>query len=743
MSKKFLKTLLVFSALFCVLLFAACQKKSPPAEFPDLTVVKEPTLSFTLLEDDTYSVSKGTLGGAIEIEVPAVYNGKPVTAIAASGFSGAVLSKITLPDTIKTIGQNAFSGCMNLDDITLPSSVRVIEAGAFKECISLISFTVPEGVTSLGSQVFYNCRNLESISLPCTLQTVGTGAFDVIGEDTRTDPHKLSYYELDGDLYLGNAENKRLLLVKMGNSLNTSYTVHSDTHIIYNYAFEYSDLTSLTLHDKVTQIGAYALRSCKSLTSIHIPDSVVAVSEGAFYYCTALESITGMNGILSIGSDAFYNCRKLATLHLGTTLQEIGSYALYNTPRLQLTVRDDLCYIGNAENPYLVLVRPNVKTLDTYQISENTKIIYQSAFSGCTNLLTLTVPNGVHTIGAYAFRNCTKLKDLSLPTSLTTLDEYVFYGCKAFTELTIPKSVTKIGDAILSGCTSLATLSLPFVGQYGNGKGVLVFGYVFGASDYASQRSRIPKTLKSVIITGGKTIGHAAFANCTTIQNLTLPNTLKVMETSTFYCADSIKNIYIDDLVNWCDIQFATSESNPLSLGCSLYVNGKKLENLVIPDAVTSIRPYAFFGYTGITSLTVGDATTEIGTEAFKNCSGLATVTLGSGVKAIGTAAFEDCKALTDIKLSEGLEVIGDSALRRCVLLEKITLSASLKRIGKGAFKDCDALKGVTFKEKSDWFTADNPHLAYGESIHVWFKKKNAANLSTDMTDLYWFRYEQ
>lgn len=740
MLRKIISLLLALSLLCSVLLLASCQKEPPEAVFPDLTVVEKPSLSFKLLEDGTYSVSVGTLDGAVEIEVPAVYEGKPVTTIAASGFADAVLSKITLPDSITTIGANAFADCISLEEITLPTSVQTIGANAFKGCLALSSFTVPEGVTTIGKHAFYNCKSLENLTLPSTLHTVGANAFAVIGEDTRTDPHKLSYYELDGDLYLGNSTNKRLVLIKMGNSLNTSYTVHSDTRVIYSYAFEGSALTTLALHDKVTNIGSYALSGCESLKSIHIPDTVTTIGEGAFYYCTALESITGMNGVKTIDDRAFYNCRNLSTLDLGNDLKKIGSNALGYTLSLPLKEENNIYYIGSKKNPYLVLVRAGNKTLQSYPINGNTKIIYNSAFANCSNVLALTVPNGVHRIGEEAFRGCKKLKILTLPTSLLTLDNQAFYGCKALSELTIPTSVTTMGDSILSGCTSLAKLSLPFVGQYGNGQGNVLFGYVFGVSDHTLQRTRVPASLRSVIIAGGNTIGFAAFADCISIENLTLPNTLKVVEGSAFYCTESLKNIYIDDIAGWCDIQFATSESNPLSAGCSLYVNGEKLENLVIPDAVTTIRPYTFFGCTSITSLTVSDATAEIGTQAFKDCKKLQTATLGSGVKTIGTSAFENCNAMTEITLSENLEVIGDSALRRCALLEKVTLPATLAYIGSSAFKDCDMLKSVTFKEKSGWFTADNSTLAYGESVRVWFKKKNATNLSVDMTDLYWFR---
>ncbi len=774
MAKKVLSVILALLLLGSTILLAACEKTPPPVDEPtddDILSSDKPTLSFTLLDDGTYSVSKGGLGYANEIVIPETYEGKPVTKIAASGFSGAICDKITIPASITEIGAGAFSGCTSITTIELPAAIEVIPTNAFSGCIylesftvpanvkeigdsafqgctSLTTFTVPEGVTTLGANVFYNCKNMKSISLPSTLRSVGAMAFAVIGEDPETEPYELEYYErgelafyeLDGDLYLGNEQNPRVVLIKMGNAENTSYTVHSDTRVIYNYAFYDSALTSVTLHDNIGNIGARAFYSVSYLTSIHIPDSVTVIDEYAFAYCSRLITVTGMNKIVTIGDQVFRNCGNLKSLSIGSTLETIGVNVFSNAPALQLTVEGNISYIGNSENPHLILLRVTDKTQESYEIHEDTKIIYQSAFSYCNNLWEIEIPNNVFKIGHYAFYSCKALGSITLPDSVTVIEEYAFYGCSRLSSAVVPDSVTYIGTNTFGNCTNLTTITLPFVGQTASGAGSRLFGYIFGASSIAQHPTHVPSSLKNVILTSCTTIGTSAFSDCENIVSITLPSTLKVIEPSAFFFAKGLKRLYINDIAAWCNVDISVHNSSPMANGGTLYLNDKKVTDLVIPDTVTTIKPYTFYGCTSITSLTMGDSVTEIGDDAFANCTELATVTMGNGVKMIRSSAFENCKSMTELTLSQTLEVLDSSALRGCVLLESVVLPKTLTFIGDHAFKNCDALKSVTFKGKWNWCTSDSRTATDGDTIRVWSKSKNATNLTADYMEYYWIR---
>lgn len=774
MFKKIASLLLACLMLCPLLLLTAC-KDEPDETDPGSTETEdfsdlldkfadpEPTLEFTLLDDGTYSVSKGGLGFKKEIVIPESYEGKPVTQIAPSGFRSASLTKITIPDSITVIGTSAFAGCtavkeivlppnitaipnnafedcIYLERLTIPAKVTAIGDAAFKGCIALTSFTVPEGVTAIGSSAFFGCKKLETLSLPSTLKTVGNDAFAVIGAETRTEPHSLSYYELDGNRYLGNADNPRLVLIQLGDLSALSYTAHENTRVIYDYALCDSALQSVTLHDKISCIGYYALGNCHALTSLHIPDSVTVINGYAFYYCTGLKEVTGLNGILTLGSCVFYRCSQLQSISLGSTLSTIGVNVFNGTPALKTTAENSLSYIGNSENPYLILLDATDTSLKAYEINPKTKIIYQYAFSGCKSLQEIVIPESVYKIGHGAFRGCSALNYIRMTDGLAVIEERAFANCIKLTAVKVPNSVTYIGLGTFEDCSNLANLSIPFVGQTSIGSGSGLLGYIFGATATKDHPYKVPKSLVTVSVTGSTTLRAGAFSDCTGITTVKLPATLKVIEAGAFFFAKGIKNLYIEDLAAWCAVEMSNINCNPMNYGATLYLNDRKLTEAVIPDTVTEIRPYTFYGCKSLISLTLSDSVTAIGNDAFYGCTALESADLGQSVTALGSSAFENCENLATVSLSKSLTHIGSSALRSCEALTELVLPGSLVFIGDRAFKDCDGLLAVTFEKKFSWITKDAKTDTKGDKVSVWFKKKNAANLTEDLVDLYWMR---
>lgn len=164
----------------------------------------------------------------------------------------------------------------------------------------------------------------------------------------------------------------------------------------------------------VTSIGYEAFNNCTGLTSITIPDSVTSIGSGAFRGCSGLTSITIPDSVTSIGNEAFYNCSSL-------------QYNLY----------DNAKYLGNSNNPYVVLIKATDKSIASCEINEKTKFIYDGAFEGCTGLTSVTIPD-----------------------SVTSISSSAFYNCKALTSITIPNSVTSIGGIAFGSCTSLAKINM-------------------------------------------------------------------------------------------------------------------------------------------------------------------------------------------------------------------------------------------------------------------------------------------
>ncbi len=197
-------------------------------------------------------------------------------------FMACPITSVEIPNSVTSIGYNAFGDCDILTSLTIPNSVSYIGVYAFGYC-GLTSITIPNSVTSIGAAAFDGCNYLTSVTIGNSVTSIDDNAFrDCYG----------------------------LTSVTIGNSVTS----------IGGGAFNNcSSLTSITIPDSVTVINDYAFNSCISLTSVTIPDSVTSISYGAFQYCTSLTSITIGNGVTSIGNYAFSNCSSLTSVTVEAT----------------------------------------------------------------------------------------------------------------------------------------------------------------------------------------------------------------------------------------------------------------------------------------------------------------------------------------------------------------------------------------------------------------------------------------
>ncbi len=525
----------------------------------------EQTLSYLFSSVPTSLKEVTVLGGNICnfafsgcTSLASVTIGNSVTSIGYAAFSGcSSLASVTIGNSVTSIGEYAFSYCSSLDSVAIGDSVTSIGDEAFSGCSSLTSIIIPDSVTSIGDYAFYICHALKEVHI----QSIEAWCkIDFVSSDS----NPLSYAH---NLY-------------WNGSLVTDLVIPNSVTSIGNYAFSgCTSLASVTIPDSVTSIGEDVFRGCSSLTSLTLPtmeqtlsylfDSVpsslkevtvlggTTICASAFESCGYIVSITIPDSITSVEYEAFYNCSSLTSITIPDSVTSIGKDAFQYCSSLQYNVKDGVYYLGNATN------------------------LYAAVIDADASITSVVLPNGVKCIGYEAFYNCTSLAFVSIPDSVTNIGYKAFYDCSSLTSITIPDSVTSIGYSAFSYCSSLTSVTI--------GDSVT-------------------------------SIGSYAFEDCSSLTSVTIGDSVTSIGSGAFSGCYSLKEVYIQSIEAWCKIDFANSDSNPLYYAHNLYWNGSLVTDLVIPDSVTSIGDYAFYGCTTLERVTFPNTLSYIGQQAFGAC---------------------------------------------------------------------------------------------------------------------------
>lgn len=268
------------------------------------------------LNPDGLSYNVAGIGSSADtdIVIPKEYNGFPVTALAPEAFKDcSEIKSVRFLGDIEEIGTSAFSGCCSLTSVYF-EALSSLGNNAFEGCTALKSLTLPDTVQYIGEYAFLNCLYLSDIELPAQLVSLGDYAFS--GCDS------LIYFTYDEGLYLGNSDNRYLVLVKAADTDIVSCEIHSDTVFIYGSAFsECLRLNSITIPDKVISIGHHAFFLCDALIIAAIGDGVKHIGQSAFSNCKSLKTVVLPEALERIDANAFDRCEALEAADYAATAE--------------------------------------------------------------------------------------------------------------------------------------------------------------------------------------------------------------------------------------------------------------------------------------------------------------------------------------------------------------------------------------------------------------------------------------
>ena len=547
--------------------------------------------------------SLSSLRNATSLSLP-----NSLTTIGQAALYAIGVSSLVIPDKVVSIGDFAFNGCANLQTITLPAGLRKI-GHCFIECSNLktINFkgTMKQWLACGGGESTFPAQT-QVVCASGTLNLDGTCGDDLTwtldnsGKLTISGTGAMYDYDCDYESYSFTSPWAKY------RSMIRSVEIGSGVTSIGSYAFEDTNITSLTIPGSVKTIGrgsfsnnrylvnltfSSGLKHIESmafagshLSTVVIPDGVTSIGEGAFSYCvrgdyingewvpSGLTSITIPVSVISIGKDMLKTYDEydlLATVNFGGTQDQWNAIGGKNAGVPSTATFH--CVKVAASGSCGTGVKWSLTSTGILTITGTGKGIMKDYAEGSRkpweskgDVKQIIICEGVTHIGDHAFVNSPATR-VSLPESLTSIGTRAFAGA-AITTMTIPGSVTTIGVEVFWGCSDLTSLT----------------------------------------ICDGVTAIESAFGKCTGLTKLVLPDSVTSIGTQAFYRCTGLRTVTLS-------------------------------KNL------TSIGYMAFSGCTGLTELVFPDSLKEIDQEAFRYCSGLNSISLGTGLTTIGRMAFDGC----------------------------------------------------------------------------------------------------
>ena len=606
----------------------------------------------------------------------------------------------------------------SLAKVTITNS-SFIPSYAFENCDMIGTVTISSAVTAMGHSAFKNCKGLYSF-------TASNSSTSTLGKET---------FEY--------CSNLRVVTIPTGNT--------ALQNLEYNLFYDCYNLKSFTAPQGIKYIEKQAFWGCSNLSTLHLYSGVLAIDEAAFDGCDSIRDIytkysrswsdqlAGRKHNITVsGNESPFDADDI-TWHYSSNLY-YDNYGVTGNCTWKITNNTELTISGTGPMGDYVLGQnmPWIKALTSVTIEEGVTSIGNYAFQGNDSITSISIPSTVRTIGEGAFYGCKKISSISLPTKLYSIGAYAFNGCTSLTTVTLPDGITAIPAGLFSGCTALTTVNMTDdVTSIGNG--------AFLGCNHINSIS-IPSAVTS--------IADYAFGNCSALTSLTMDSSVEHIGYGAFansglttvtYGGSQAKRETIDigegnSALNNATWSYLTK--NGTTGGCTwtlangvLTISGSgSTQNFTIDSELP-------WGH-DITKVIIGSGVTNISGNgyAFRNCPDLASFEVQSGnttFSVVGNCLIRSADGHMNIVAGCKNSVIPTSSSQADVIkagafccvpgLTSIHIPANIISIDKRAFIGCSNVQTITATANGTYRT--NGKVIYNTSGHVVFGSAYSPNL--------------
>lgn len=682
------------------------------------------------------SYSGYVFSGCDSLESVTFAAGSVLKTIYKRSFVDTLITEISLPASIESIEESAFSEAdaltfvdfetyeAQLDDGTVKqvSSLKTIGYRAFQST-AIEHFVFPETLSNitLGRGLFASSLTLKTVTLSSTVTDLtkvfeGINSEYVINTSDKADNFVIS---ADGNFLTNKAGTTIILAVKQLKPEGGVLRIPDGVEIIETDAFgKQTGIRKLIIPSSVKTIKNGAFHHCTGLVEVVFENNENGVSflenlglphdgsggdgtaqgetYGVFQYCTALNKVTFPNSeyLTSLPYATFKYCTSLKSITLPEGLETLGVAASVTSSMSDATDTG---------------VFRECSALETVVLPSTLTQIGASTFHNCKKLKNVNIPEGIENIYSFAFYHADVLATVELPDSLTTISPYAFnyagltsldlnkvtdLGNRAFSNATKLKTidvskVSKFGTDIFNTCTALTTVVLPqnlnkVPNQtfYGCSKLTTVTN-IEQVGEFGDGVFINCKALESIDISGANKLGIKTFSGCAKLKTVKLGASLDTLGNDTF------RNCSVLETVEGIE--------NITTFGNYVFEKCLKLATIDISKAKT-IGTFTFNGCTGLKTVTVCSNITTLDSSTFAGCTALTTVNNLEQVNKFGNKVFSGCTALTEIDISAAT-TLGTNVFEKCSKLKKVTLGSNLNKLPNYTFSTCSALTDINLEK--------------------------------------------